>query len=146
VADLAQQHAAPGGTVGILGLAYKANTDVVEQAPGLLLAQELIRRGVPVAVSDPAGSDNSRRVLGDRARFAAAPGECIAASQVVVVATPWPQFEKLSAMEWAHDASLRTVIDCWRLLPHLSDVRGVRYICLGSGGPAVSAAHVPVGD
>ena len=146
LADLAQQQAAPSGTVGILGLTYKANTDVVEQAPGILLAQELISRGVPVAVSDPAGCENSRRVLGDRARFSAAPKECIAVSQVVVVATPWPEFEKIPGMEWAHHTPPRTVIDCWRLLPHLSNADGVRYICLGAGGPALRTAQVPAGD
>jgi UDPglucose 6-dehydrogenase len=132
LADLAQQQAAPGGTVGILGLTYKPNTDVVEHAPGLLLAEELISRRVPVAVSDPAGCENSRHALGDRARFAMA-SECVAVSQVVVVATPWLEFQQIPAKEWGRPSSPRTVIDCWRALPHLSNAEGVRYICLGIG-------------
>src|SRR5579863_1036450 len=46
LADLVQQNAAPGETVGILGLTYKPGTDVVEQAAGTLLARELAARGV----------------------------------------------------------------------------------------------------
>lgn len=144
LADLIQRHSAPGDTVGILGLTYKPDTDVVEQAPGLLLVQELASRGVPVVASDPAGCENSRRALGDRACFVATAQECIAASQVVVVATPWREFERIPANVWAQNSPPRTVIDCWRSLTHLSDVGGVRYICLGAGDSA-STAGVPAG-
>ena len=142
LADVAQQFAEPGETVGILGLTYKANTDVVEQAPGLLLAQELIARGVRVAVSDPAGCENARRVLGDRARFLVAPNECIAVSHVVIVATHWPEFGQIPAIEWAHHSPPRTIVDCWRALPHLRNASGVRYISLGTDGSASSTVPV----
>jgi UDPglucose 6-dehydrogenase len=144
LADLAQRHASPGDTVGILGLTYKANTDVVEQAPGLLLAQELIARGISVAASDPAGCENSRRLLGDRARVMATAKECIASSQVVVIATPWTEFGDIPATEWAHHARPRTIIDCWRALPHLRSADGVHYVCLGTGGTAAMMAPVSV--
>jgi UDPglucose 6-dehydrogenase len=136
LADFAQQHAAPGDTVGILGLAYKPQTDVVEQAPGLLLAQELIARGVHVVVFDPAGRENALRTLGDSARFAAKAEECIAMANVLVVATPWQEFTQIAPIHWAHHAPPRTVIDCWRALPHLATADGVRYISLGTGGAA----------
>src|SRR5246500_3430951 len=41
------------GKVGILGLTYKAGTDVVEEAAGFLLAQELAGRGIKVLAFDP---------------------------------------------------------------------------------------------
>ena len=145
LADLAQRFAAPGESVGILGLTYKTNTDVVEQAAGLLLAQELSGRGVSVAVSDPVGLEGASRTLGDRVRYCGDPKECIAASQVVVVAALWPEFERISIDEWAIRDTTRTVIDCWRGLPHLGSAGGVRYICLGIGGWAPKASSVPVG-
>jgi UDPglucose 6-dehydrogenase len=136
LADLVQQNAAPRETVGILGLTYKPDTDVVEQAAGILLAQELAGRGVSVAVFDPAGARSSCVPLGDQVRFAATAKECIAASSVVVLATPWPEFAKIPAIAWACDSPPRTVVDCWRVLPHLADAVGVRYISLGTGGVA----------
>jgi len=139
LADFAQEQASSGDTVGILGLTYKPNTDVVEQAPGLLLAQELISRGVSVVAFDPSGRENSLRVLGDGIRFTNTAKECIAAAHVVVVATAWPVFERIAALEWAHHAPPRTVIDCWRSLPHLATADGVRYVRLGIGAPSRSA-------
>ena len=145
LADLAQRFVAPGETVAVLGLTYKTNTDVVEQAAGLLLAQELMARGVPVAVSDPAGLEGARRALGDRARYFSDPKECVVCSQVIVVAAPWPDFERIPTNEWANRTAARTVIDCWRSLPHLRNAHGVRYICLGTGGWAPKNSSIPVG-
>jgi UDPglucose 6-dehydrogenase len=136
LADLAQQNGAPGETVGILGLTYKPDTDVVEQAAGILLAQELAGRGVRVAVFDPAGARSSCVSLGNQVRFAATSKECIALSSVVVVATPWPEFASIPAIEWARHSPPRTVVDCWRALPHLATADGVRYVSLGTGGVA----------
>jgi UDPglucose 6-dehydrogenase len=136
LADTVQQMAAPGETIGILGLTYKPDTDVVEQAAGILLAQELARRDVPLAVFDPAGPRSVCAPLGDQARFTATSKECIALSSVVVLATPWPEFIMIPAIDWARHNPPRTVVDCWRAFPHLSTADGVRYLSLGTGSAA----------
>ena len=155
LADLAQKMALPGETIGILGLTYKSNTDVVEQAPGLLLAEELVSRGVAVAAADPAGSENARRVLGERVRFLPA-AECITDSSVVVVTTAWAEFQQIPLTEWTRPVAPsrngshsqaggeRTVIDCWRALPQLRNAAGVRYMSLGVGNLARAAASPAV--
>jgi len=136
LADMVQQHAAPGETIGILGLTYKPDTDVVEQAAGILLAQELAKRDVPLVVFDPKGPRSVCAPLGDRVRFAASPKECIALAGVVVLTTPWPEFARIQDIEWARHNPPRTVVDCWRAFPHLSAADGVRYVSLGTGSTA----------
>jgi UDPglucose 6-dehydrogenase len=133
LADLVQRHAVARETVGILGLTYKPDTDVVEQAAGLLLAQELATRGVPTIVFDPAGSRSVCAPSGKLVRFAATSRECIAQSGVIVLATPWPEFLSIPAAEWARTSQPRIVVDCWRAMPHLNDAEGVHYISLGTG-------------
>ena len=66
-------------------------------------------------------------------RFTATSKECIALASVVVLATPWPEFTRIPAIEWARHIPPRTVVDCWRILPHLATADGVRYVCLGTG-------------
>ncbi len=127
--------AASARAIGILGVTYKPNTDVVEESFGLLLAQELSCASVKVIVYDP--SPNATRFLsGCRdIRVASSAQECIAESGVVVVATPWQEFRDLPASAWwcpAHTAP-RIVIDCWRALPHLDGHHGIQYIKLGFG-------------
>src|SRR5215472_13414477 len=114
--ETVKSHHSGTGSIGILGLTYKPNTDVVEEAFGLLLAQELSSAGLPVDVFDPS-VDASRKLSGLKAvRFAGSAQECIAQSAVVVLATPWKEFTELPASAWAGENGRRVLIDCWRAL------------------------------
>ncbi len=120
------------GTVGILGLTYKAGTDVVEEAAGFLLAQELVLRGVRVLAYDPAYGKTAPHKV-DGFKLAGSPSELIAQSDVVVLATAWPEFQSIPRESWARTGAPRTVFDCWRTLAFLHDDPGVRYLALGIG-------------
>lgn len=130
--DQVQAHLPDGGTVGILGLTYKPNTDVVEEAVGIHLARELADRGLRVVAYDPAGNGNAQWALGDRAQFVSSAEQCIAAADVVVLATPWREFLSLPPQAWARHSPPRVVLDCWRALGHLADATGVKYLPLGT--------------
>jgi UDPglucose 6-dehydrogenase len=132
LANLVQMCLSERGTAGILGLTYKPYTDVVEQAPGWILAQELTSRGVPVVAFDPAKAHISNGVMRSRVELASTAIECIGKADVVVVATPWPEFAKIEDARWARDPVPRTVVDCWRQLDLLDKVDGVNYVRLGS--------------
>jgi UDPglucose 6-dehydrogenase len=132
LADLVQQRTP--GTAGILGLTYKAGTDVVEEAAGFLLAKELASRGLKVVAYDPAYGQNPTRQAPPGVCFATTAQECIQKSDVVVLATAWPEFNGIRATEWAGlNGQPRTVIDCWRAVKSLGEQPGVHYIALGMG-------------
>jgi UDPglucose 6-dehydrogenase len=135
LADTTMEHA-HGETVGILGLTYKPDTDVVEEAAGYLLAQELVKRGLKVVVYDPAGKTNSLRGLEGKVVFAVTAADCVEKSGTVVVATPWREFFDITTETWARKGAPRTVVDCWRGLKRLEKNEGVNYVGLGTSGPA----------
>jgi UDPglucose 6-dehydrogenase len=134
LADLVWAYLPEGGVVGILGLAYKPDTDVVEESVGMLLAGELRERGAKVVVHDLAGMANARRVLGDGVIFASSPQACVEESDVVVVTTPWREFALVPREAWGRNSLPRVVIDCWRVLKGLEGCDGVIYVPLGKGG------------
>jgi UDPglucose 6-dehydrogenase len=140
VADIVRSHHSSSQSIGILGLTYKPNTDIVEESFGLLLAQELSSSNLSVIVYDP--SQEATRALGSYKNIRAAQSavECIAESGVVVLATPWEEFRKVPREHWVHNcqpsAVPRVVIDCWCELDHLIRAHGVRYVRLGFGGAA----------
>lgn len=132
LAELVERNAKRGGAVGILGLTYKPQTDVVEEAVGFLLARELASRGFRVCAFDPAGMAHARRELGATVQFALTAQECIAGAEIVIVATPWKEFLEIPAAAWGSSGG-RVVVDCWRGLKHVEKVGGVRYLSLGIG-------------
>src|SRR5215469_12309541 len=129
LADLVQRRTR--GTVGILGLTYKAGTDVVEEAAGYLLMNELADRGMKVVAFDPGYAKNG--LASSNVSFAASAQDCIAHSDLVVLATAWPEFSQIPAQHWVRNSPPRTVIDCWRAVKFLHDDPGVHYLGLGIG-------------
>ncbi len=144
LADIVKSHRSESDAIGILGLTYKPNTDVVEESFGLLLAQELSSANLPIIVYDP--SADAARALNNykSIRVASSAQECIAESRVVVLATPWQEFRDLRAALWARPgySEPRVVIDCWRALNHLDGIEGLRYVKLGFGGAAEKPVSV----
>ena len=131
LADRVAGLAGAGQTVGVLGLSYKPGSDVVEEAPGTWLAGELAGRGFPVIAFDPAANGAAAAVLPASVELAAAPAECVARADLVIVATPWPEFRDIPSAVWGRERRARVVVDCWRLVPDLAAVDGVRYLPLG---------------
>ena len=141
LAELVKSHHLGDGAIGILGLTYKPDTDVVEESFGLLLAQELLAANLPVVVFDP--SADAARVSSQckNIRIAASAQECIAESRVIVLATPWKEFRDLPVSAWLGPKP-RLVIDCWRALAHLEGHDSIRYVKLGFGASAEKPATV----
>ena len=133
LAGLVKSKLPRGGVVGILGVAYKPDTDVVEESQGLLLAQSLLAEGIPVSVYDPAGMKNAQKVLGGSAVFAGSVEDCLRGADVVVIATPWEEFKSLSPKSLSRQSTRRVLVDCWRLLDPEAFETVVDFVALGVG-------------
>lgn len=131
--NLVRNRRSATGVVAILGLAYKPNTDVVEQSQGLLLAEVLSADGIPVVVYDPVANDKGRKALGQRVRFADSLEECIAEAEVLVITTPWEEFSKLNFKLSQNGHVPRTIVDCWRMLDQHPPQKEIEYVPLGIG-------------
>lgn len=133
LADLAEERLPEGGTVAVLGLSYKPNTDVVEEAPGMLLVRTLADRGVAVVAYDPAAGANAERALAGRGRIVQSVEDALEGADSVVIATAWEEFKRLDPTLLAREGERRTVIDCWRLLPREQVEEVADYVELGRG-------------
>jgi UDPglucose 6-dehydrogenase len=131
LARLVRSRLEPGNVVGILGLSYKPDTAVVEESAGVALAAALARDGYEVNVWDPAAVQPALRVLGDSVQESASAAEVLERSDVVVIATPWPEFADLDLESLAREPLV--VIDCWGLLSEGTDDTTVDVVRLGRG-------------
>jgi UDPglucose 6-dehydrogenase len=116
--------------IGVLGLSYKPNTDVVEESQGLLLAEALTNEGINVLAYDPAAMENARKILKGSVNFAGSVEECVAGANLLIVMTPWDEFRGLAGNVLNH-GSIRAVIDCWRLLDRELEIGEAEYVPLG---------------
>ena len=80
----------------MLGLAYKPGTGVVEESAGIALAGLAGGAGYDVHVYDPVVTDAAQPALGRRGHRCASSAEVFERCDVVVIATPWPEFARAS--------------------------------------------------
>jgi UDPglucose 6-dehydrogenase len=132
LAGAVQSRLKAGESVGILGLAYKPDTAVIDASPGVALARLLGSAGYDVRVYDPVATEAALDALGDLARGSASAEALLSESNVAVIATPWPEFRELQLDALERDGDV-VVIDCWRLLPDEGPRNGVLVVRLGVG-------------
>ena len=117
LARIVQSRLEAGDAVGILGLSYKPDTGVIEESPGVALARLLGEDGVRGPRLRPGRHDGGgARARRTRAAACASVAELLERSDVVVIATPWPEFADLPLDALSRDGGRPVVIDCWRLL------------------------------
>jgi len=81
-------------TIGILGLAFKPNTDDLRYAPSLDIIFILQKEGAKIKVYDPVAMDNARKVF-NNVTFCRNPYEVAENSEALVILTEWEEFKNL---------------------------------------------------
>ena len=83
--------------IGVLGLAFKQNTDDVRSSPAIDLCKRLLKDGAKLRVYDPQGMDKARALLPEDGSTTYVPDMNAVGDgcDALVIATEWPQFTKL---------------------------------------------------
>ncbi len=85
-----------GKTVGLLGLAFKPNTDDLRDAPALDIARRLIERGARVRAHDPVATALAAKLYPDLAvTWCDSPEETADEADALVLVTDWPEYREL---------------------------------------------------
>jgi UDPglucose 6-dehydrogenase len=134
-----------GRTVGLLGLAFKPNTDDLRDAPAVEIAKKLLDRGAKVKLHDPVAMDRFRlEQPGLAAYCCATPEDAAESSDALVLVTEWPQYLE---MDWAKLAArMRTplILDGRHVLDSGRLTRaGFRYLAIAGWNPAVAPVTSP---
>jgi UDPglucose 6-dehydrogenase len=93
-----------GKTLGILGLAFKPNTDDMREARSVPIIRELHRRGAIMRAFDPQAMRNAKAVLEDpalppeqqvRLTYCASPYDTVQDTDAALLITEWAPFKEL---------------------------------------------------
>ncbi len=109
---LAELKILKGRTIGLLGLAFKPNTDDLREAPALDIARSLVDRGCKVKAHDPVALDRFRAVHSDLGVICCAEPESVAeGADAIVLVTEWQEYRELNWQDIGERMRTRIVLD-----------------------------------
>lgn len=83
-----------GKTIALWGLAFKANTDDIREAPAMTIIELLTKTGMKIRAFDPAANEKSRKALSHNPNVAIVNDQydALSDSDALAVVTDWNQF------------------------------------------------------
>ena len=78
-----------GTRIGILGLAFKPDTDDMRESPAIPIIRSLLEEGADVAAHDPVAIPEARKKFGKQVRFVEDLEALVRSVQVIVLVTRW---------------------------------------------------------
>jgi len=121
--------------IGVLGLAFKQNTDDVRMSPAIDLCQRLQKEGAILRVHDPKAMDKAKDVL-KNVTYVENMDDVAEGCDALVIATEWPEFKKLN-LERAHKLLSHPIIFDGRNLFDATEVEKQGFIYKSVGRPEV---------
>ncbi len=102
--------------VGILGLAFKPNTNSVAGSSSLQLAQNLVAKGARVQAYDPVALPDAKTQLNGTVRYCESAYAACEGADALVVGTGWPEFRGLDFDRVKHLLKRPLIVDTKNLL------------------------------
>ncbi len=122
-----------GKTLGLLGLAFKPNTDDIREAPALDIIRQLVAEGANVRAHDPIAISNAKQALSDiNVDFVADVYQLSYNADALLLVTEWEQYQKLELRKLAKNMRTPILIDGRNILsPYDARAAGFHYIGVG---------------
>ena len=132
-----------GKTIALLGLAFKANTDDMREAPSIVLASRLLAEGADVRAWDPV-ADASSILRG--VTFCDTVLEAVRDADAAVVVTGWDELRDLPRAEIRDAMRVPLIVDGRNVVdPEAARAAGFTYEGIGRAGTS-SLAGLPETD
>jgi UDPglucose 6-dehydrogenase len=119
--------------LGVLGLTFKPNTDDIRESPAIYIIRSLLEKKAKVSVYDPAGMDNSKKVL-KNIDYAGGLYDVANNADALIIITEWNEFRNLDWDEMKKRLKSPVVFDLRNIYdPLRMRVKGFQYYCVGRG-------------
>jgi UDPglucose 6-dehydrogenase len=122
-----------GRTIGLLGLAFKPNTDDVRDAPSLDIAEQLINLGALVKAYDPVAMPSAWRARGDLdIIYCQSAKEVASGADALVIITEWEEFRSLKLGLLKKNMRTPIIVDARNTIsPSVARSAGFEYYGIG---------------
>lgn len=128
-----------GKVIGLLGLAFKPNTDDMREAKSIEIIKELIARKAEVKAYDPQAMENTRKFL-PQVKYCANAYEVANEADALVLVTEWREFKLLNMERICKSMSTPVLFDGRNFYNQEKKIRlGFKYFGVGRGVDAASS-------
>jgi UDPglucose 6-dehydrogenase len=122
-----------GKRIGVLGLAFKPNTDDMRDAASIPMISALVEQGAQIVAFDPAAMDNARPLL-PKIDYAEAAYDVADGADALVIVTEWDEFRALDLKKLAGKMRGAMLVDLRNIYePDEAERAGLEYRGLGRG-------------
>jgi len=138
-----------GKTLGVLGLAFKPNTDDIREAPSLRILEALLKEGANLRLHDPWTMPAARTLYppeAGRITYCESPYEAARGAEALLLLTEWNEYKNLDLGRLRDQMQVPVLIDGRNFFaPEQVREAGFSYAGLGrrGGGPYAQEMAVP---
>ena len=125
-----------GRTIALWGLAFKANTDDIREAPSLKVIDALTAAGAKVRAYDPVAVPNARSIIkaNKNVEFTDSAEAAVHGADVLAVITEWLEFRSPNFEDLARKLKAKAIFDGRNLYdPSTVRTAGLQYFGIGRG-------------
>jgi len=124
-----------GRTLGILGLAFKPDTDDLRESPALTIIDNLLAAGAIIRVYDPQAMEEAKKIFKKTLIYCADPYAAAEGAEALVIITDWEAFKFLDFMRLKKAMASPVLIDLRNLYtPAEVEQYGFKYENVGRAG------------
>lgn len=123
-----------GKTIGLLGLAFKPNTDDIRDAKSLEIIEMLKAEGATIRAYDPAAAENVRAIHPD-ITYVNSALETGQDADAIILVTEWNEFKSLDLTRLGQIMRRKLIFDGRRVFtPYQIERAGFEYVTVGAKG------------
>jgi UDPglucose 6-dehydrogenase len=117
--------------IGVLGLAFKANTDDIRFAPAIEVVRRLLAEGARVSAYDPEAIERTRSIL-PNVHYGQDAHEVARGADALLLLTEWEQFRRLDWKQLHGEMARPLIVDARNMLrPAEMEALGFEYVSFG---------------
>lgn len=125
-----------GKIIGILGVAFKPNTDDIREAPSLKVIEALRKEGAILRVHDPKAIPNAKKVIceSENLKYVENPYNACEGAEALILLTEWDEYRELDLKKVKELMKTPIIIDGRNIFnPEEVIGLGFEYYCMGRG-------------
>ena len=121
-------------SLAVWGLAFKANTDDMRNAPAIDILERLHADGATISAYDPEATETARAVLGKKIKYKKDKYAALKGADALVILTDWDEFKKPDWSKVRRLLNSPIIIDGRNMYdPKEMEKRGFVYHSVGRG-------------